>query len=116
MCGDHTMTDATTILTETTLSLAQAARRLPPGRNGAPCSLQCVLRWVLNGSRALDGKLVRLEAVRLGGRWITSAEAIARFAAALTPPTSENVLSSRTPRQRRRAAEQAERELEKLGI
>jgi hypothetical protein len=111
------VSNATIILTESTLSLAQAARRLPPGRRGAPVSLACVLRWVLDGSRAPDGTKVRLEAVRLGGRWITSVAALARFAAALTPMASDKqVLRPRTPRQRRRAEEQAERELKKLGI
>jgi hypothetical protein len=48
------MIDAATILSETTLSLDQAAKRLPPGRNGAPVSLACVLRWVLRGARGPD--------------------------------------------------------------
>jgi hypothetical protein len=110
------MADAGTILTETTLSLSQAAKRLPPGRRGAPVSLACLLRWVLDGARAPEGEKVRLEAVRLGGRWITSVEALARFADRLTPKTSDSPLPARTPRQRRRAAERAEKELERLGL
>jgi hypothetical protein len=111
------MTQPATILVETTLSLSQAARRLPPGRKGAPVSLACVLRWVLDGSRAPDGRVVKLEAVRLGGRWLTSLEALQRFAEALTPRLNDSPVSPpRTRRQRQRAAERAERELEEMGI
>jgi hypothetical protein len=111
------MTDATTILSETTMSLSQAAKRLPSGRRGAPVSLACVLRWVLQGARGPAGARVRLEAVRLGGRWLTSLEALARFAQALTPATADSQSSPiRTLRQRRKRAERAERELEQLGI
>ena len=101
--------------TESTLSLRDAAKLLPPGRLGRPASFQCLLRWVLDGARAPDGQLVKLEALRLGGRWVTSKEALQRFADSLTA-RSDKPVSTRTPRQRRRAAEKAERELEKLGI
>jgi hypothetical protein len=114
------MTDPTTarqILGENTVSLAQAARRQPPGRNGAPCSLQTILRWILDGVPGPDGHRVRLGACRLGGRWLTSIEALARFATELTPTIGDRPVSrQRTLRQWRRAAERAEQELEKLGI
>jgi hypothetical protein len=105
------------ISTESTLSLRDAAKLLPPGRLGRPVSFQCLLRWVLDGARGPDGRLVRLEAIRLGGRYITSREALQRFGESLTPGASDRPVSSpRTPRQRRRAAERAERELEQMGI
>ena len=73
-------------------------------------------RGLLKGRRCLDGRLVRLEAVRLGRKWVTSRQALQRFTTALTsglenPPTSP---PPRTARQRRRASEQADRELEKV--
>jgi hypothetical protein len=71
--------------TEATLTLADAAKLLPSVRMGRPVSYQCVLRWVKEGSRRSDGRIVKLEAVRLGGRLITSKEALQRFAEALTP-------------------------------
>jgi hypothetical protein len=102
---------------ETTISLAQVAREQPPGRRGAPCSLGCVLRWVLKGIRSPSDEYVRLEAVRLGGRWITSREALQRFAQRLTPPLDgEPPVAPRTPSQRRRASERAAQELVRLGI
>jgi hypothetical protein len=104
------------ITTEDTLTLTDACKVLPRGRNGARPQLSTLLRWVLEGVRGLDGRLVRLEAVRLGRKWVTSRQALQRFTTALTsglenPPTSP---PPRTARQRRRASEQADRELEKV--
>jgi hypothetical protein len=101
---------------EQPLPLSEAARRLPPYR-GKATHLSTVLRWVLTGARGPAGEKIRLEAIRLGGRWLTSAEALQRFAERLTPnlhpaPTP----APRTPTARRRASEQAAKKLEALGI
>src|SRR5262245_47910434 len=102
---------------ETLISLSEVCRLLPTGRNGAKPALGTVLRWILNGSRAPDGTLVKLEACRVGSKWVTSREAIARWTAQLTPRTSDDPVSPpRTIRQRQRAAERAEKELERMGI
>jgi len=69
---------------ETLLSLPQAAKRLPSYRGDRPVSVSCIMRWILAGVPTAAGR-VHLEAVRLGGRWLTSVEAIDRFAAAQTP-------------------------------
>src|SRR5262249_27113213 len=103
------------ISTESILSLRQAAKLLPSARQGRPVSFQCVLRWVLNGARGPDGQLIRLQGVRIGSRWLTSREAIQRFAEALTPEIATPA-PSRTRRQRRREAQKAEQELERMGI
>jgi hypothetical protein len=87
---------------ESLLSLADAAKLVPPARLGRPVSFQCVLRWVLEGSRAPDGRAVKLEALRVGGRWVTSREALQRFAEALTPQPDHNADAASTPRQGRR--------------
>jgi hypothetical protein len=71
--------------TEVPISLAQATRFYPQYRRGKPPHESMVLRHILKGSRAPDGSVVRLEGLRLGGRWITTAEAIQRFAERLTP-------------------------------
>ena len=105
------------IARESTITLSQAAALLPPGRNGARPTLGCLLRWVLHGAKSPTGERVRLEAVRLGGRWITSRESLNRFAQKLTPPLEgEAPPAPRTPSQRRRASEAAARELEKMGL
>jgi len=102
--------------TETALSLAQAARMLPPGRRGRPVTLSCLLRWVLDGVRLPSGEAVRLEAIRMGGRWLTSVEALERFAARQTPRLAEGISSPRTPTARDRASRRAGKNLERLGI
>ncbi len=106
-----------TITTETMLSLPQAARRLPPGRGGRPVTLSCVLRWIFDGAPGPTGQRVRLEAVRIGGRWVTSEEALARFAARLTPRLdAPTPASPRSPGRRQRASQRAAAALEKIGI
>jgi hypothetical protein len=103
--------------TEAVLSLAEAAKLLPSARLGRPVSFACILRWILNGTKSPDGRIVKLEALRLGSRWVTSREALQRFAERLTPPMeSEPTATPRTPGHRRRVLERTARDLEKLGI
>ena len=101
---------------ERLITLAEAARRFPGHRGGDHVHPATLTRWILRGAVSVTGRRVRLEAVRCGSRWLTSAEAVARFMAALTDnvaPASET--STRTPVARHRAAEAAIRELERLG-
>jgi hypothetical protein len=105
------------LLYETLIALCEAARRLPPGRGGRPVSFSCVLRWITHGIPGADGQRVKLEAIRVGGRWLTSEEALARWAERLTPRLdSEPAPAPRTPAQRRRASERAGKNLGSLGI
>jgi hypothetical protein len=106
-------TIATEILAGSGLSLSQAARRFPPFREGKPCAPSTIFRWITAGVRLPDGRRVRLEAVRLGGRWLTSTQAIERFIARQTPRIdTDPTLAPRTSSHRQRAAERAGRELE----
>jgi hypothetical protein len=73
------------LVNEQTFPLADAAKLMPHGRKGRPCHFTTVLRWVRDGAVGPTGKRVHLEAVRLGGRWVTSREALERFTARLTP-------------------------------
>lgn len=106
------------IRTETLVPLHDACKLIPPGRNGRRTHLSTLLRWILKGSKGPEGQTVRLEGVRIGGRWLTSREALQRFAEGLTPhPSDEKPPNSpRTPTQRRRADEHADEELRQLGI
>jgi hypothetical protein len=109
--------NASQLLSEKLVGLYEAARRLPPGRCGRPVSFSCVLRWITAGRPGPDGKRVKLEAVRLGGRWLTSEEALARWAGRLTPRLDgEPLPHPRTPGQLSKANERAAKELEKAGI
>jgi hypothetical protein len=102
---------------ETLLSLAQAARRFPSYRAGRPVNPSTIWRWCRQGVRVPGVGVVRLECVRLSGRWLTSMEAISRFVIAQTPPEdAARMEAPRTPTQRRKASERAARELERIGI
>ena len=102
---------------EQPLSLKEAARLIPPARNGKRTHLSTLLRWVLTGAKAPDGTRVRLDAVRLGGRWMTSREALQRFTVRLTPtPVDATAPAARTEGKRLRAAERARAELERMGV
>ncbi len=104
---------------ETLISLAQAARRFPPFRLGRPVSPSCVWRWCFAGVKVPGVGVIRLECVRLSGRWLTSSEAISRFVARQTPPAEGDTppaAAPRTPAARKRASERAAKELERIGI
>lgn len=101
------------INSETPLSLADAAKSLPP-INGRRIHTSTLWRWMRRGVRG-----ARLEHARLGRRVVTSREALARFASRLaevedTPRHAASPVRtpSRTPAQRSAAIARAERELE----
>jgi hypothetical protein len=105
------------LLTEKLIGLYEAARRLPPARKGRPVHFSCILRWIKDGIPDPDGERVRLEGVRVGSRWLTSEEALARWAERLTPRLdAEPAPAPRTANQRRRAAERAAQELQREGF
>jgi hypothetical protein len=105
------------LLAEKLITLYEAARRLPPGRNGGPVSLPCLLRWVTRGARGPAHERIRLEAIRVGGRWLTTEEALVRFAERLTPRLDGTpVPAPRTPTRRQRASQRAVDRLEQAGI
>jgi hypothetical protein len=58
------------IATETLITLKDAAARIPPSRGGRPTHAATI--WRLIQSRKLEG-------VRLGGRWLTSLDALQRY-------------------------------------
>jgi hypothetical protein len=98
-------------------TLTRAARRVPRTRQDRPVTIGCLVRWIADGVRGPDGQRIRLEAARLAGRWITTPGAIRRFVQAQTPRVGGTTTPiSRTPAQRTRASQRAERELERAGI
>jgi hypothetical protein len=105
------------LATEQTFPLPEAARYLPKGRRGRPVHFTTLLRWVLDGVVSPAGDRVRLEALRLGSKWITSREALQRFVEAQTPAVDgAETPALRTPTRRQKASDRAARELERLGI
>jgi hypothetical protein len=106
------------LITDTLLSLTTAAKLVPPARSGRRTHISTIIRWITDGARGPNGTRVRLEGVRLGSRWLTSAAALSRFMEALTPRLADPspVSGPRTLTQRRRESDRAAAELEKLGI
>ena len=106
------------VTSEDTLTLTEACRLLPRGRNGSKPHLSTLLRWITTGAPAPDGRRVKLAAIRCGAKWVTSRAALREFTAALTPATSDAPSSPppRSPATRRRASERAAAELTKAGI
>jgi hypothetical protein len=104
------------ILKEKLEPLAMMASRIPPARGAKKTALSTILRWILAGTKAPSGETVRLEAIRLGGRWMTSQEALQRFIERLTPEVRSDAPVTRSPARRERASRRAEQELERIGI
>jgi hypothetical protein len=104
------------ILEERTLSPGHGR---PDASSGSPrpsCFLSCIFRWIADGVQSPDGSIVRLEAVRMGGRWLTSVEALHRFAEAQTPaPSTRRPAAQPSPAARKQGAAKAGKALEKAG-
>jgi hypothetical protein len=96
--------------------MSQAARRFPPHRRDRPVNPSTIWRWVVDGVRLPGGGKLRLEAARVGGRWLTSEQALARFIDAQTVVQFAPAERPATPRQRQHAAERAGETLEALGM
>lgn len=105
---------------EKLLGFAAVAKRLPGHRGTGALNPSTVFRWITKGVRAANGEVVRLEAVRIGGAWRTSVEALARFSAKLTeaatarPNSPTTAPPAPTPRARRRAEEAASKQAEAI--
>jgi hypothetical protein len=92
------------LINEEVLSLSQATRSLPRLRKGRPVNNSALWRWSTIGFRG-----IRLETAKLGGRNVTSREALNRFFNALNYNTlpAGDVTNNQ---------EAVERQLAKLGL
>lgn len=101
---------------ETILPLTQAAGELPRRRRGRKTHVSTLYRWATVGCRG-----VTLETIQIGGTRCTSREALQRFFEALSLPAvapghdHPGPMGQRPPSRRRKASEQAGRELESMG-
>ncbi|QJX01256.1 hypothetical protein [Frigoriglobus tundricola] len=119
---DERQQDAPTLLErgEKLYSPAALAKviRVPGQREGTHLNGSTLFRHITKGVRAANGELIRLEADRVGSRWLSSREAFARFTAKLTaaalPTDSPPSPPTPTPRQRSRAAAAASREADAI--
>jgi len=99
------------LLNETIIFLQDVPRLMPRTPRGRPIHLCTVVRWKDRGLRG-----VKLEAVRLGGRWVTSREALERFVERLTSAASAGGAASETTATVNRRADQAGEVLKREGI
>jgi hypothetical protein len=79
---------------EKPLTFSKAARLIPPLRQDRPVSPATIWRWSSRGCRSVDGKSVKLESWKVGGRTVTSAEALGRFLDALNGGGTNSPLPS----------------------
>lgn len=101
------------LFSESVITLTEAARLMPPRREGRPVSLCTIWRWAQHGVRG-----IRLETVYSGGSRMTSREALERFCAAITAARSGETPApepTRLPAGRRKQIERAQRELAAAG-
>jgi hypothetical protein len=73
-------------------------------------------RWIVKGVPDRDGNRVRLEAVRVGGKWLTTHAALRRFIEATTPRFEEANSVPRSASARLRASERAAAVLAEQGM
>jgi len=99
---------------EPLISLVQAAIKFPGHRGADRLHPATLTRWIQTGVRALDGRRVKLEAVRVGCRWLTSEPALRRFSEALQSMPADSPLRSPTTRQK--ASTRAAAELKRMGV
>ena len=98
-------------LSESVVSLIEAAKLLPRRRKGKRPNVATLYRWTTIGVRG-----VVLESVQVGGTRCTSREALDRFLAALTAQSAGTPAPGPAPRVNRREVERAERVLDAAGI
>src|SRR5262245_188130 len=102
---------------EPAISLGEAAAVVPPSRQGKRTNISTILRWILFGVKNPNGERIRLEGIRFGGKWVTSRDALQRFAERLTPDLNGQAsVALETPIRRMRSAERARKRLDKVGI
>lgn len=99
---------------ETILSLSEATGEVPRGRDSKKrVHSSTIYRWA---TRGVGG--TKLEAVRVGGLFVTSSEALSRFFRRLNTHSDDRAGSATAAekRQREREIKQAERRLSAKGI
>jgi hypothetical protein len=102
------------------VGIAGIARLVPSFRPGRPTTPNAITRWILSGVPGPNGSRIKLEAVRLNRRWVSSPGALARFIAAQQSDRQANQASATpvagTARRRGREIETAQRQLKTLGV
>jgi hypothetical protein len=112
------MTSTNRILGENPIGLSALAQRIRSHRRKGHVTAQCVWRWLTKGVELSDGSVVKLEAIRLAGRYLTSWAAFERFVVAQQTNGGAAVMPAptRSPAKRERSSKKAEHILTRAGI
>jgi hypothetical protein len=102
------------------LSLSAAGHLYPAHRGSGTIAPSTVWRWARKGAKSADGRVIRLEVCRIGGRWLTSRGALVRFVNALShtgdsPATATSPPATRTASVRRKSCDRAIGKLKERG-
>lgn len=90
--------------------------KLCPSPHGGHVHWSALWRWAMRGIKAPGGRILRLEAARLSGKWISTPQAIRRFIASQTPDVSSPTFEPIGRDAPLRRAEQARRKLSDMGL
>lgn len=106
------------ILSENPIGLAQLAKKIRSHRRVGHVSTQACWRWATKGVALPGGQVVKLEVLRLAGRYLTSWAAFERFVASQQSVESAAPLPApaRSPGRRDKSSRKAEQVLEKAGL
>ena len=106
------------ILSEGPLGMSAIAKIYGSFRDGCPTHPSTPTRHHLRGVTLPDGTIIRLEAVRISGRLMSSRAAVARFISQQQQefPPSVPPTPVHSPASRNRTAEAASKELDNLGL
>lgn len=105
------------ILAESPIGMTAAAKLFGTFKQGKPVHPSTVTRWASEGVQIPGGRL-RLEAVKIAGRLVTSRAAVVRFIQGQQeePAAGQTTPAPRSPAERRRASDAAAQELDRIGI
>jgi hypothetical protein len=74
-----TTATCTNLMEEKLIPLSQAAKLFPAYDPDKAPVIATMINWAQRGVKLSHGQLVKLELLRIGGRWFTSAPAVKRF-------------------------------------
>jgi hypothetical protein len=113
---ERTTMVATVVQQHRFLTINEVASSLPGHRQNERTSPATITRWILRGCQSLAGRTIRLHAVRAGGRWLVSPDALTEFFNTLGElPDANTFLPSRSPTVRTKASNVAAVKLQALG-
>jgi hypothetical protein len=102
--------------TDDLLTLSEIAKRIPGARGARRLHPATITRWILKGTKATDGSLVRLRATRVGYRWLVRAGDLEEFFRTLSAPVETTAVPTvRAPAARRKASDRAAAKLKEMG-